>query len=396
MTAPLPEAVLMVGVSTRAFGASALEAGFRVCAVDAFADLDLIGRADVRAFTLEEHGHRYTATRAANFARGGARPVAWSACEAVTYVSNLENHPDAVARLARDRTLWGNAPEVLRRVRDPLALAKALGRLGFPAPAVYAAAPPADGRDWLVKPRRSGGGHGVRRWQGGRVPRAWVIQEYIPGEPGSVSFSADGRRAILVGVARQLVGDRGFGATGFRYCGSLLANRRARLFEQQADLIDRLTTLIAAVTEEFGLVGLNGLDFIARDGVPYPIEINPRFSASMELVERAHEVPMFAEHVSACRGVLPPVSLLQMFSTPLIYGKAIVFARRDVLIGDSRPWFHDADVADVPRGSTAIAAGRPICTVFATAPSGEECYRVLAARAADVYRAAEARVPVAR
>ena len=41
-----------------------------------------------------------------------------------------------------------------------------------------------------------------------------------------------------------------------------------------------------AVTRDFGLVGLNGIDFIARAGVPWPIEVNPRYSASMELLER--------------------------------------------------------------------------------------------------------------
>ena len=45
--------------------------------------------------------------------------------------------------------------------------------------------------------------------------------------------------------------------------------------------------LAAVAAAEFHLVGVNGIDFIERSGVPYPIEINPRWSASMELVERA-------------------------------------------------------------------------------------------------------------
>ncbi len=83
------------------------------------------------------------------------------------------------------------------------------------------------------------------------------------------------------------MGERSFGAHGFRYCGSLLASERAPVFPRQAELLVRATALADAVTEAFGLRGLNGLDFVARDGVPLPIEVNPRYSASMELVERA-------------------------------------------------------------------------------------------------------------
>ncbi len=52
-------------------------------------------------------------------------------------------------------------------------------------------------------------------------------------------------------------------------------------------LADTASALASAVTGEFGLVGVNGIDFIVRDGIPYAIEVNPRWCASMELVERA-------------------------------------------------------------------------------------------------------------
>ena len=83
-----------------------------------------------------------------------------------------------------------------------------------------------------------------------------------------------------------------------------------------------------AVTREFGLVGLNGIDFIARDGVPWPIEVNPRYSASMELLERARG------HVAvraACRTPAPAgFPRLRRARARRVLGKAIVFARRDV------------------------------------------------------------------
>ena len=61
-------------------------------------------------------------------------------CDAVAYVSSLDNHPRAVAALAAGRALWGNPPSVLRRVRDPQLMTQALGRRGLPAPDAFAAA----------------------------------------------------------------------------------------------------------------------------------------------------------------------------------------------------------------------------------------------------------------
>ena len=96
------------------------------------------------------------------------------------------------------------------------------------------------------------------------------------------------------------MGEKEFGSHGFRYCGSLLAGGR-RLFDRGDEVASVAIALAAAVTEEFGLVGLNGLDFVARGGVPYPIEVNPRYSASMELVERSTRSSLFQMHETVVR-----------------------------------------------------------------------------------------------
>jgi uncharacterized protein len=369
--------VVIAGVSTRAWAASAGRAGFRVTAVDAFGDADLRVVADV--LTLRrEHGARYTAMAAAEAARSVDAPYA-------AYTSNLENHPEAVALLARNRRLLGNSPAVLTRVRNPLLLMRTLASRGFAVPRTRASAPAAGHTDqrWLLKPRRSGGGHGTTVWRRGhRVTRRAYLQERIAGVPGSVVFAADGRRAVVLGVSRQLVGERILGARGFRYCGSLLASRDEPLFECQAELTQRAAALAAATTEAFGLRGVNGIDFIARGGVPYPIEVNPRYSASMELVERATGLCLFALHVEACDGALTEAP-----SAPTrIHGKAIVYARHDLVVHDPLSWT-DAPLADVPHAGEGIGRGRPICTAFAVAPTAEGCHRELAEAAAQIYRA---------
>jgi len=367
--------VLLAGVSTRALAQSAARAGYRVSAVDPFGDIDLRTVAEVvplRPFGADE------VARVARSVPAGL----------VAYTSNLENHPAVITELARGRRLLGNPPDVLEQVRNPLQLARAVAAGGFAGPRTRASAPLDAGavRHWLLKPRRSGGGHGTVVWgRGRRVPRGAYLQERIAGIPASIVFAADGRDITPLGLTRQLVGEQAFGAWGFRYCGSLLASGDAAVFPLEAELLRRAVDLARSITRTFGLRGLNGIDFIASDGVPYPIEVNPRYSASMELVERGGQPSLFQTHVDACAGRLGEAPA----TAADVLGKAIIFARHDVAIDDPARW--RVDLADIPHAGERISAGRPICTVFARARTAHACRAALAAAADRVYRATAAR-----
>lgn len=374
--------VLLAGVTTRALAVSAAKAGYRVTSVDAFGDLDLRAVADVIPM------RRALASRRAPFA--SVLAAAHVRADLVAYTSSFENYPHAVARLAQGRCLLGNPPEVLARVRNPIELARALRHHGLAAPDTRATIPSARSgpRSWLLKPRRSGGGHGIRSWIPGEpLPRSSYLQTRIAGIIGSIVFAADRGSAVPLGFSRQLVGDPRLGARGFRYCGSLLGTPSVRLFPHQEELLEKAAALAGIVTHQFGLVGLNGIDFIARNGVPYPIEVNPRYSASMELVERAQGISMFRVHARACRGILPAPPA---FGASM-QGKAIVFARRDVVLGDTRSWTRREWLADIPHSGERIGQGHPICTVYAEASEPKACHRLLIKRAAEVYRLAETR-----
>jgi predicted ATP-grasp superfamily ATP-dependent carboligase len=308
----------------------------------------------------------------------------------VAYTSNFENHPAAVARLSQGRRLLGNPPEVLRRVRNPIELTRVLRRLGLMTPETRATPPSQESvrRSWLVKPRRSGGGHGIKLWSPHQpLPRDAYLQRRISGIAGSIVFAANRSAAVVLGFSRQLVGDSRLGAHGFRYCGSILGMPSSPLFSRQSELLEQATELAGIVTREFGLVGLNGIDFIAHNGVLYPIEVNPRYSSSMELVERAQGRSIFRTHAEACRGVLPPAAA----PVVLMHGKAIVFARRDVVLGDTRPWRNHNWLADIPHPDERIARGHPICTILVEASDKGACHRLLIRRATEVYRFAESR-----
>jgi predicted ATP-grasp superfamily ATP-dependent carboligase len=370
--------VLLAGVSTRAAAASAARAGFEVTALDAFADFDQHPSVDARSL-----GGRFSPDAAARCAQE-------IACDAVAYGSSFENDPDAVALLANGRALWGNPSDVLRRVRDPKLLSQTLRRRGFAAPEVLDECPISQSpRTWLLKRLASGGGHGVREWHRGvDVERGSYLQEFVDGAPCSIVFVAAHGRVVPLGFCRQLIGDDAFGSSGYRYCGNILTAAG-----EDDEAIETACALAAAVCEEFALVGLNGIDLIAKDRVPYAIELNPRWCASMEVLERAYGASVFAMHATACRdGALPDFDLARARRQARTTGKAVVFARRDVNAGDTRAWLTDFEpggLHDVPRPGTRIHVGQPVCTVVAAGRDSAECRAELVRLAQRVYECIE-------
>ena len=373
--------ILIAGVSTRGFAESAARAGYDVVAVDGFGDLDLRAqcREVVVARTANGEG-RFSCKLASR----RARPLA---CDAVAYVASFENHPHALRALTRGRVLWGNGPGVVTRARDPLRALEQLNPRTLPR--TLSAPPPREEQRsvrWLVKPRASGGGTGIRVYQpGAPVPHGSYVQEQLAGVAGSVVFAAAaGRgRAVPLGISRMLVGDPAFGAGGFRYSGSILAT------EGDWHEARRLANAAAAA---FDLAGVNGVDFISVPGRGWcPIEVNPRYTASMELVERAYGISIFETHAQACAGDLPGFDVATAGPRGAgALGKAIVYARGDVQVGDTAAWLEDGDIRDVPSPGQRIACGQPVCTVFARGKDQRACYAGLVKRAEWIYHALEA------
>ena len=367
MTAAAP--LLILGASARAAAQSAARAGLRPSAVDLFADLDLAAcassclRVEPRAYP---DGLESLATQ--------APPSPW------IYTGGLENHPDLVDRIARARPLWGNPGNVLRSVRDPLAVADALARAGLPCPAVRLdpAGLPRDG-SWLAKPLASAGGRRIRPWLADSEPPPWpgYFQERVLGPSLAAVFVGQGGESALLGVTRQRLG----GLEGeFAYRGSL---GPAPVPESGLERIGRVG---AALASAFGLAGLFGVDLVWRDGWPWPVEVNPRYTASMEVLELATGRSLMAEHVRAFDPGL--AAGLRTSSAPAGFvGKAFVMAAGPCRFPRvASRWVRSVTEvprrADIPSVGERFEAGQPVLTVFARGPTLEECERRLERRAA--------------
>lgn len=372
---PSLPSVLLAGMSVRAMAESAAKDGYRVTAVDGFGDLDTI-RASDRVLTPRRDLNRpYSIERLVTLSK-------LVTADSFAYGANLENHPAALGRLAEGRTLLGNGAAELRLARNPIRLAKILRRYRLALANVRTT--PSSTGEWLLKGRRSGGGRAIVTWREGMpVPRSCYLQERIRGIPASIVFSADGERIIPLAITRQLIGVRWLGAAAYWYSGNILAPANDSHLPQGEALFERARAVAEVIAESCGLKGVNGVDFIAQDGVPIAIEVNPRYSASLELVERAFGVSAFQLHVLGCRKKLPAsLEIPRRFPAT---AKAIVYARRAVIAGETRRWLDDPSIADIPWPGERIQPGHPICTVFASARSAAECEIRLRARAERVY-----------
>ena len=384
--------ILIVGLSTRAIAESAVRGDHRIVTLDYFGDQDQ--RALVENYALQRDF-------ALPFSAAGLLQA--SHCldsEAVVYISNLENHPQVVEELARGRVLLGNAPGVLQRVRDWRTLRTLCREQGIPCPATLFPGEEKDagffGRSdaslkpgrWLRKPVRSGGGHGIRPWAGEPLDEDHILQAYVEGKPASAAFVADGRTCVLLGLTEQLIGRRELGAQDSTWCGNILP-LSVPASERQA-LVGSVRATVEKLSRTYGLRGVNGVDFVlGRDEggrpVPYLLEVNPRYTASMELVEWAYGLEIFDLHVRSFRGELPSFSLEDNSHRPGYCGKAIVYARQDVRVPETAGW-RAKGRRDIPFPGEQIEAGHPICTVLAQGESRDDCWRRLLRAAEAVYR----------
>ena len=127
------------------------------------------------------------------------------------------------------------------------------------------------------------------------------------------------------------------------------------------------------VSSTFGLVGLNGVDFIERDGILYPVEVDPRWSSSIEIAERA-----FASVLSrTCRclqgGALPSFDCATALEGCERCRQGDRLRPPGCVGWRPSSWLEDSSVRDVPRSVERFRPGQPICSVFATAAGGAAC-----------------------
>jgi len=284
--------LIIIGASARAAAEWAIARGYTPWCIDLFADCDLQAIAPVTRCAMER------------YPEGLVQLMEDAPHGPVLLTGRMENHLDIVETVAARRPLLHSSVAAMRKARE-------IALLSGDGPQV-------------VKSRRGGR---PRRYRGEPLGEHEYLQPFIEGR--SLSAVYDGDRCI--GATIQLVEQ-------FRYVGSV----------GPIEVTQAMRELGRRFAGSCGLTGLWGIDMIEDPaGRLHPVQINPRFTASVEVFERNRS-------------------------------KLIVFAKCDLIAPDMYTLFDRDEVADVPIAGTAIRRGEPVCTVFAAGitsggTSGAEC-----------------------
>jgi predicted ATP-grasp superfamily ATP-dependent carboligase len=201
------------------------------------------------------------------------------------------------------------------------------------------------------------------------------LQQYIEGEPCAAVFAADHDSLELLGVTRQLVGEEWLHAGAFTYCGSI---GPLRLSAGLRLAFEHLGTTLA---RGCGLRGLFGIDCVLANDTPWPVEINPRYTASVEVLELATGLAALAHHRAAFDPRAPKIARSALSSSGVV-GKAILFAKTGLVFPRVGPWlkwinaldaFEFPSFADIPAPEEEIEKGQPILTLFSHADNPVHC-----------------------
>lgn len=399
-TAPSRKSILVLGASARAAACSAVRSGFQVSAIDFFADFDLVQTLGAERTRRGRTWHQFLELQ---------RELAPGAC---VFTGGMENRFELVASLAREREVLGPSVESLRRVRHPQRLRRALLQQGWKYPDINRSLSEVrrSRHAWLDKAIHASGGRGVL-WADPDQPKQGpgrYFQRWVPGLSVSANFLAERNRTLYLGLTRQWTRRDESPplreGPDFQYLGSLLGIDSPMLLGgvPAANRLQALGEFVARSFEMRGLFGIDGiLSHDEQGDVDFVVlEVNPRYTASMELLEACWNFPVIEAHVAACQSFLPaerdalrktagsPIDVVPLERPVRVFAKAIVFAADNVEISSeylARVAAKNSEtswptVADIPHPNTWIRRGQPVVTVFASGDTVEEVEQRLGLR----------------
>ena len=374
--------ILIVGGSTRAAADSVRRAGWEPVCADLFADLDLRMTADVIPVQ--------------NYPNSLPDDVSHVSADGWFYCGALENSPKILEQILKKGNfigpLLGTSPDGLGALRNPEWLAKTLSAVGLKTLSIAnQSSPPVPDGTWLQKPLASAGGRMIRIWDESAVqnpfPEPHYFQQIAGGIGASVIFRVDGGDVEWLGAARELEAPlESAPPTAFSYCGSF-----GPIDDLPVSVEAKLRKIVQTLVEHVpSLEGFVGLDFRFHGDEVRLVEVNPRYTASIEVLELSLGRSLLNPQVkSGGSGDLSLTSADQSSSTSSfsqltnhqnlnqtrIVAKQILYAAESLVAPDLRQFVNASDpwsiplMADVPAPRTFVERGWPICTVLASGDS---------------------------
>lgn len=336
-----------------------------------------------------------------------------------------ENHSSLIHELAANHLWCGITGDSLLSLRDPQILFQIARQTGLNAPLTYSHKTHPNRQsfatqvtefdknsEWLWKSSNKGGGLGVSKIQS-EADFAYFfaenqtdfLQQFIPGAPygATIIISANGR-AEWVGACRLLTASE-----RLQHLDILVERNRGSIeqvvttYEPREDfpylfagavgpcrisnsIQEQLLRFAQESFRAFGMRGWFQVDFIVDDaGQGWVLEVNPRWSATMEIYERTCGISLTAMHLKAWDICVEPTAVNQP-AAGLVCWKDVIYAeddflwtqthleRVDLLNAQYRAAYGWDLVADIPNSQQSFAPGMPIFSVLALGKTSSDLF----------------------
>ncbi len=401
--------IIISAFSSRALVETAAQCDLNIYSFDYFGDQDLLKYAADNFSIKKDSGSRYSPEKLAALIEDFAdeRPLELFY---FVYASSWDNHPDLIKRIENMKNiiLLGNNSRILKNLSAKKGLEKTfnlLQKTELKIPElifeqnnlIEKLENNKSGKNYLLKPLKSGGGKKIELLKDRKdyqklskkllkeEGRDWIknyyFEEFIKGKIFSLQFAADGSQAKIISVTEQLINNKG--NSNFKYGGNILIKKKAaeiKVLKEAAQLL----------TKEYKLKGINGIDFIQKDEEIYFIELNPRFTAAVELLIPIYGCSLlksyYAEDISEISNFDYQKNYLN--SDFKEYGKVIYYAQNDIIVLDdlakvnnnlqtARINFEKTDlqIKDIPKKGEKFNSGDPVCTLIINAENREAFWR---------------------
>lgn len=343
---------IVAGASARATARSIIKSGAKCEAIDLFGDWDtrnICHATQVESMQeLSEALQQLASTSPLVLAGGG------------------ENLPFVIEDGPLNSTICGSSFEAIRLARDPFFVRDCLLDDSLPALDVQRSAAPET--IWIKKPYRSAGGHRVSIVDSASddVPSSeFYYQQQVAGELLGAIYVANQDCCHLIGCSRQFT--KQLGDDPFAWHSAISTSL-------PDELVNFMEKTGGVISDRCGLRGWFGIDFIQTlDGV-FLLEVNPRYTSTMEIRERQADHSLFPQHMDAVRGStcsndsalmsgpMPHVSKSYMYNGT---DRNLIVDQRvfDTFVGLSVK-DDDRFITDIPICDSIIGPNHPICSIW--------------------------------
>lgn len=356
--------LIVAAISSRPYVTAAIEAGFDVVAIDAFADVDTLQMAK-KAFQVDVINGQFELKQILNV----LGQLDLHECAGFCYGAGFELEPEILTEINKWILVIGNTAEAVKDCKNPQVFFEYCAEFKMLYPEISFEYPNSE-KGWVVKSIGASGGAHIRPLSSLDSMSAGNVyyQKIQTGKPVSCLFLANGKNASIIGYNEQWCAPEE--SAPYRYGGAV---SHAEIDNRSKEIIE---VFVQAIVTKLGLRGINSCDFIFEGDQVFALEINPRLSATLDLY-RTEKSDLFAAHMGASLG--GRMQSLEIEKVPKAH--QVIYAKQKTSISNHTEW--PSWVCDIPQAGSIIETGMPICTVVAKAPTAAEAKQVVMKRAID-------------